>query len=564
MLGHFIKRNFFTLTKQIIPKAFNLNNTRLYSNIIFLQKRSFSKISREQAYILLDDLTNLVNRSELMIAVEKAQHAVELLRDKPEFTNEHFQALTILTQIYSELDRDKESIELLQAYLNGIDKIVLGNSNLNDSMKVQIVIAAKDKLAYYHGKLKDFKTARQFIDENINQLEEAVGLPGTQDNTITTLAVAYINLFQLQVGQGDSLEEQKKNLEKAYRFLNKHQDVLGQFGFFILKNLGYLNQIEGEFEKAIELYQEALGLAEITQQMSDQDLYEIHVYLGNCYEGLDEYEKSVSEITKAIDVKKTMISKLRETDPAQHTHHVELGNLYQLLAEMHFELNDDNKALEYIMEGKKYNLKFPTQQIYMARSYFILANIYYNKKFNEKCIENAKKYIKAIDSADETSIEQSGYNVDVAKMNRYKCFKMICECYYNLKDTEKCKKYVNITINLMGDIKDDGLFVEKYEIARLNYLNGEFDKSVEAYQDVMNTINENPEEGEEAENQYLIFDCRYNIGIIKSEQGKLEEAKEIFSGLLSDIVAGKLEVDESFKEELNKKIVMINMRLKNK
>jgi tetratricopeptide (TPR) repeat protein len=564
MLNHLIKRNFLTCTKQIIPRLLHLKGCVFNKPLFIIQKTNFTQINKDQVYMILDNILNLVNRSELMIASEKAQHAVELLHNQPEYFKEHFNVLTLLSQVYSDLQRNEDAIELLKKYLNDIDTN-FSKSDVSENDKQQIILITKEKMAYFYGRLNDYNTSRRLLEDNIQQLEALVKTDPS-DTNIKSLGVSYINLFQLLSRCEEAIEVQKNVLKKAYELYKKYQDYLLHVGFFILKHLGFLYQSEEKFEKAIGYYNQALNEKEGANQVTEIDLYELHSYLSNCYENLDDLEKATEELNKAIEIKKSIIYKIKETDPSQQEHNIELGNLYQILAQMYFEFDDDNKALENIQEGKKYTLKYPTPHIYIARSYFILANIFFKKKFNEKCIENSKKFIKAIDATGEQNIELSGYTISDTKVNRYKCFKMISECYYNLNDVEKCKKYVQITLNHIKDLTDieNDKFIEQYEIGRLNYLGGNYDMAIDTFHNVIKII-ENNESGKEVtsdEDKYLIFDCHYNIGLIKSDQNKLEEAKEILSNLLSEMIRSKLNFKDELKEDINRKIGMINMKLK--
>jgi tetratricopeptide (TPR) repeat protein len=566
MIRHFFKYN-SNIIKHILTNpnnTFSSLNTR--KQIITFPKYMFSyntNLRRDQVLMLLNDLNNLITRNELYLATEKGIQTVELLQNHPDFIKEHYQATLSLAQAYSGLGQNKQGLDLLENYLTQIDSL-FGNKLIKE--KESAVINLKDKIAYFYSQTGMLDKSEAFINENISLLEKKLKTKQSTDEKrdAINLCYAYHSLFQVATAMEKSNAEIKSILVKAFNIYSEYPNELRHIGLDIHRHLARINYEDEKFEKAIENYNEVMGILKASEDSDDQMEYEIHMSLANCYDALGESEKVLKEFDTAMINKQNIIGKLKETDPTLPEHYLDLGKLYEAKAEIYMDMNEDNKALENIHEGKKYILKYPTEHINICRSYFVLANIYHNKEMHEKCIENAKKFIKAIDSTDVNEIGKSGYGSEIALINKYRCFKLITESYYNLKDLDKSKKYANITLTILPTIKDAGdVFIQKYEIARLNFLMGNFEETINTYKKVIEIINENKQTSlsDEDDKKIMVFNCWYNIGLAKFEQNKLQEAKEILSKVLTDIIESKVPINEEVKEDINKKLASINMKL---
>jgi tetratricopeptide (TPR) repeat protein len=564
MLSHFFKQGMKLVSKTSLLKSFTFKTIQQSTSLYKYSKYNFANISRTQLDMMLDDFFRISDAGDLKSALQKGLHIMEQISNNSEYVREYYDLVINLAQLYSKHEQYKKGLELLEEFYNKIEKLFI-----DPEARDEALVNIRDKLAFMNGQLNNYEKSENLLKENIEFLTKSLARDTTnfKQNKLM-FAYTYYNLFNLQTFKNDPEELRKATLEKAYEIYSEYQNELQSIGYNINKELANLCFLAEDYEDALKYFKNASIIKRESAEEDDAEMYDIITGLGNCYEAVGEYEKAISEFKKALEMKAKAIQAMKKDDPYLREHYADLAKLHEFIGEIYVDTDELPPALEYINEAKTILAKFQSPEIEYARIYYLLATIFFKKKFFDKCIENSKRYIKAIDSTNEENHSVTGWNKEIIELNKFKCFKMIAECYFNLKEHEKCKKYVLISLNLLDIVKQldtDETFIEKYEVAKLNSFIGNYEEAIAAYKSVLDTIAENKTknmEDEEVDSRLVRFDSLFNIGILKIEQLKYEEAKEMLSELLGEIVATKLSVLDDMKEEINKKIALINMKLK--
>lgn len=365
------------------------------------------------------------------------------------------------------------------------------------------------------------------------------------------------------------LDELKKLLENEIHRLdnqgtgNDSQSLLNEYN--LRKSLGYINQLGGLYDKALEHYYSALELLEKKQDLNepifeDEEIASIYLAMANAF-------KSQGKNKKALEYKFLTQDILTK----QQSHKDELlANAYLSFANLYKCIGQYEKALNYLNEGenriKKCTSISKDQSVLLqAGVYFIYGSILYHQgkyieaiKYHEKSIEMRVSLSKYANIETDPNLAKSFINIGLIyqEMGKYK----EALNYYN-KSLEILKaltshnidkrphpdlSFVYSKIGVIQDIQgrfDDALKFHYLSLEKMDKSEDFHPDMAVAYMNLGNVL-KNLVRNEEALENYFnslemfekiyphahpsIASCYNNIANVYSAQGKYTEALEFY------------------------------------
>ena len=175
--------------------------------------------------------------------------------------------------------------------------------------------------------------------------------------------------------------------ELAIEYFKKALKMLPKDGL-ILYNIAWTHFSLRNFTKAINYAESALKL-ELPNTLSLVDFYDL---ISDCYYNLDEYDKSLEYINKAVVIDST------------------IPDFHNTLGNIHDSLKDYDKAIEEYQTAIRLG---DTNSVF----YCNLANTYYNLGRFDEAIEKFKEAIERNDKCEEAF---SGHSLSLIRLKKYK------------------------------------------------------------------------------------------------------------------------------------------------
>ena len=277
----------------------------------------------EASYIALGQL--LIKRGKYKKIIE----LYEKLLKKNLFTKEHGVFKLYLGRSYLELN-------LYSSAQKELNNLIIGN--YSDTIKSN---------AYYFLGLLDLKLGE--IDIGIKQIEKAIELNSKNPDPYISVAIEYAK---------------KEDYKKAKDYL-KDSILLDPNKSEAYHNLGHILQIEGDFDKAIELYTKALKL--------DNDLLETHYRLAILFIEKKNFDYARYHLNKIHDTKSTYINAKKY-----------FGKIYMLEGSFELAISELESGLKLFPNDEEaiYLLAIAYGNLYLILREEKRASIYYNKELS--------------------------------------------------------------------------------------------------------------------------------------------------------------------------------------
>jgi tetratricopeptide (TPR) repeat protein len=176
--------------------------------------------------------------------------------------------------------------------------------------------------------------------------------------------------------------------EELYNILLEQTSDGGEKAIYY-NNLGYIQNSQGDYEKAIEYYGEALEIRQKTLPPNHPHLATSYNNIATVYMNMGEYSKALSFYEKALEIRQKTLPP-NHPDLAQSYNNI--GAVYRNMGEYSKALSFHEKALEI------YQKTLPPNHPDLATSYNNIAGVYYHMgeyskalSFYEKDLEIRQK-----------------------------------------------------------------------------------------------------------------------------------------------------------------------------
>lgn len=188
-------------------------------------------------------------------------------------------------------------------------------------------------------------------------------------------AEVYLKLLQEKYYEGDY------KLHKVYSdslYIISKENNLEKFEIKAMVNQAINLNLQGKYQKAIEIYREALIIAERIPEDKHTEVL-ILVNLGNTYNNVELYHKSIETMNKVLE-------------KADYSEKPDLINVAALngLSKSYSYLGEEEKALFYAQKVRKIGEKTGNENIILT-SLNHISNSYYKLGEYEKSITTAEK-----------------------------------------------------------------------------------------------------------------------------------------------------------------------------
>jgi tetratricopeptide (TPR) repeat protein len=223
--------------------------------------------------------------------------------------------------------------------------------------EIDEIIEKKTKAAEYAEFGNDYYEEGLY-EKSLQFFELALAYNGSVDNR-EAIGITYNSIGKVFMAQGQ--------MDNAEYYYNKAYSIALELNSMILlaqcsNNLGELYYIEEDYDKALELFLEALKYAE-DESVPDTDMAIIYHNLGSAYKRKNDYNTSLEYFMKALEINVT-VKKFKEA----------ASNNY-MIASIYSEQEDYDNAVIYIEEALL-NDKKVENSLGIAKDYIAMGLIY--------------------------------------------------------------------------------------------------------------------------------------------------------------------------------------------
>lgn len=230
---------------------------------------------------LWEDVTNAQTLPEKVDAFNYIAEEYHVI-DPKEAIELSQKALSLATRIdydegifyaYNNLGTAYDGIGQEDSALFYFEKAMALGTEMEDEYALSVV---KNNFGLYYLFRGNYKLAMQFFQQSLVSIDE----PGHYLDPVVT----YNNIGVIHQEQG--------NIDKAIEYYQKAGDASFEAGDkpYAYLSYGYIAQIQENFSKAIGYYEQALEIYK--KEHDDLHIGETLYYLGECYIGLEEYNKA--------------------------------------------------------------------------------------------------------------------------------------------------------------------------------------------------------------------------------------------------------------------------------
>jgi tetratricopeptide (TPR) repeat protein len=611
-----INRNFYDV---------DFNNKKYFTkNFLKLSKSNFSRKNSKYTDNSDDDLPEIVDYDLTELSLKEE---IKFLIDKKDLKKANLKIEKLIDYTLTTKQINDDTIRLLEEYISTLsnnlrdmglfEKSILTQEGYKVNLKNKIneednydylQVFLNDRIAFDYKILEKFDKTLEYLKENSQILQKRIDedkLTLFEDRLL--LQSNYLNLAESMIEENKDLEEINELLLKALELdktiPDSEKNEMAGFRLFFL--LGNVNSQLDNLEEALEHYKECLKLKRMQGIEEDEDCFrisksiaEICLEMGDKTTALEFFEKCISIREYLLEYKKSASfdPDAESTEEDEKNHYIEIAKIYEAIAEVyHAEGNHEvteslvNKAIE------SYH-RHPLDDIYTGRCYMIIAEIFLEKKENEKCIEFSKRFLFAFTKfTKEKKKEIQGENFEMGEYSRldfseflnmeYKAYKYIATCYFNLNENFKCKKYSEMAIDKLITLKEEGKknyqssegnenlndFINyKYELAQLYDLSNNQAMTIKEYNEVINKLLNYPDDeisvdedsDEKLDKNIILVDAFVGKAEALFKLSRYSDAKKFLINSLDIIEKKNLALEEEKVQEIRKKIELINLKLK--
>ena len=149
---------------------------------------------------------------------------------------------------------------------------------------------------------------------------------------------------------------------------------------FLYNNMGNSYDHIKEYKKSLKYYQKSLDIALKIFDKNHINIAMSYNNIGNAYNRIEEYKKALEYYNKSLNIR----LKLPDKDK------LEIANSYNNIATVYNSIGEYKKALEYLNKSLEINLKEKSNKA-IAMNYNNMGNVYNSMKNYKKALEYYKK-----------------------------------------------------------------------------------------------------------------------------------------------------------------------------
>ncbi len=261
-----------------------------------------------------------------------------------------------------------------------------------------------------------------------------------------------------------------------------------------LTSLGNVYYSLGEYQKAIEFYQQSLA---ITREIGDRGGEgKSYGNLGTVYRSLGEYQKAIEFHQQSLAIDREIGDRGGEAYSYNN-----LGAVYQSLGEY-------QKAIEFHQQSLAITREIGDRGG-EAKSYNNLGNVYYSLGEYQKAIEFHQQSLAIKREIGDRGGEAASYN-------------NLGNVYYSLGEYQKAIEFYQQSLAILREIGDRGGEAKSYgNLGIVYYSLGEYQKAIEFHQQSLAIKREIGDRGGEA-------NTWFNLGLTYYKLKRISEAKEAY------------------------------------
>jgi len=253
------------------------------------------------------------------------------------------------------------------------------------------------KLATASQKEQDLQKSLKYYAEAL-ALSEKVGIVDTAELGCINNSLGSVYLRQ------DDLEEAQKYLDKASQIFQKQQ-TNSEMKSQVVQNTfmrGMLFDRKEQFDKALELYEQALKLAnELSKNDAAPSFVTIYDNIGYIYEKKGNLQKAVEHWKQGLE---TAVGNYGKDS-------MEAKIFYENLAWAYFDMNNLKEAIEYAENALKISIKHHgAESSGITSCLFLLGDIYSKQGDLKKALEQYEKCSKIFEKDPQQTIDQRAHN----------------------------------------------------------------------------------------------------------------------------------------------------------
>ena len=212
--------------------------------------------------------------------------------------------------------------------------------NVNRAIGEKDIVALRDELAKAHENVKDTEVKSILPDSNIKLAK-----------TLRKYAAVMILLLGLSGVLNVSFNSLDKTYDSYYKVpqWSPERSLTMEMNYLSEANLYYMN---GEFEKAIEIYDKAL------ETETESDKYAFHFYKGASLQNLDRFEEAIPEYNQVIGHANNLFIEEAEWNKALCT--IKLGEIEKAKVQLTAIIDKNSfykKDAKAILRRLKYSIK---------------------------------------------------------------------------------------------------------------------------------------------------------------------------------------------------------------
>ena len=343
--------------------------------------------------------------------------------------------------------------------------------------------------------LSDYDKALEYFDKSLRQIEAKNG--GEPKDAF----FCHYKISAIYFSQGDyakAMEQCEISAELLKSFTDENNSLLAMTH----QNLGLINSRLNDYEKAMEHMEKALAIHEFNKDtLKLADAYHI---MGTLYLELGKYEDAKTYLSTALAFREKLWG----------DNHPSVANSYNNLANVVYSLGDYDKALEYIQKAldiKKAVLCENHPDI--ATSYNNLGLIYNGLGEHQKaleCFDKALKIRKTVFGENHPLIAECYNNYGVV--------------YDNLDSLNKALEYFKMSLKIRKPLLSENhpnIAVSYTNIGHILSRLGEYDQALEYFMDAVRIFKSSI-----GERHPYIAVCYNNIAEIYSQKEEYCQALE--------------------------------------
>lgn len=553
----------FSTTKKIFTE---LDEEALREEILDLQEKMEFKKVNKKLNLLIDHYYNIKDN----LGVENIEKIYQLLK--------------LLVENLREMGKFEESISKQINLLNKIE-------NLDSEEIVMIKVKLLNRIAFDYSMLEQHEESLRYVNKIIEMLENRVKedrISLVEDKC--SLAMNILNLVTVKASMNKPNAEINEDLKRCLKIYRELPNKLENISLSLLKQLGVINYYLENFEDSLKFLEESWKFKRSTGEEEDDEAFIIIKTMADDHLEMDNKAKAIELYEQAITIKEKLLTKNPEEVEDLKQQYIDIARIYEVLADEYLSEGKLEIAKNFVDKAMDHYLTNPLEPIFLAKCYFILAEIFIEQSEYNKCMEYAKKYIQAFEKFSK-DYELNDPDFDLEYYTRldlvshqslvFRAYKYIATCHLSLKDKINCRKFAQKAIDQLINLnkplfEDEGgselldILNFKFEITKLYEMMDNYALALKDYDEILSRLKAFPgnkiyvdeEEDKFIDKRISIIDAIYCKANIFLKMEKFEMAKKLYNQILEKINKDNIEIEDERKEEISEKIHLVNLKLR--